>query len=137
MMICPPGFRRLPDGAALEMRPLLPEGVAPAWLDRVGRDGFTHRQRIDEASTLVAAIAGGWRPAPTDLDDAPLIDHWMPVVADDGVALLGKVVRHPVVDGRGITLTSRLLAIDGHGRWARTISRFYALGRPIGTGDQA
>lgn len=132
-----PGFRRLPDGTVVETRRLLLEGDEPPWLDRLADDGRTHRERIAAADALLAQIAAGWRPSAADLCDAPLIDGWIPMVAEDGTVLFGEVVRHPLIrDGR-TTTTSMLLALDGNRLWARTISRFYRLGRPLGRRDDA
>lgn len=133
-----PGFRRLDDGTLVEPRSLLPPGPEPPWLDRVTDDGHTHRERLAAAEAIVARIVGGWRPDETDLDDAPLLDRWIPLVADDAGVLIGEVVRHPVLHGvRRRIATSMLLAIGGELAWARTISRFYRLGHPLGREDDA
>ena len=132
-----PGFRLLDDGTVVGLRPLLPAGSEPVWLDRVADDGRTHRERIAAAEALVAKIAGGWRPADEELRDAPLIDHWIPLVTEDGAVLLGDIAHHPILEPGRRKATSMLLALDGSLLWARTISRFYRLGRPLGRRDDS
>ena len=129
-----PEFRRLSDGTLMETRSLLPEGAEPAWLDRPADDGRTHRQRFGDAQAILARIAGGWRPDFDELHQAPLIHRWIPMVADDGAVLIGEVVDHPLRNDGRPTATSLLIALDGRLLWARTISRFYRLGRHAGAG---
>lgn len=63
-----------------------------------------------------------------DLEGAPLIDDWV-VAGDAEPCLIGRVTGHPTIrDGRLIS-TSLLLAISVQEGWARTLSRFYRLGR--------
>ena len=132
-----PGFRLLDDGTLVGTGPLLPAGFEPVWLDRVADDGRMHRERIATAEAFVAKITGGWRPADADLRDAPLIDRWIPLITEGGSVLLGEIAHHPIVEPERRKATSMLLALDGSLLWARTISRFYRLGRPLGRRDDS
>lgn len=74
------------------------------------------------------------RDPPEDvLQSAPLLDAWYKVDhpdSDRGYCLSGHVSGHPeLLDGRLIR-TSAVAKLDPNGRWARTVSRFYRLGRP-------
>ena len=71
------------------------------------------------------------RGAPTEemLAGAPILDHWIPVVAP-APCLVGSVSGHPRLGNRPLIHTSELYALDGAVGWARTWSRWYRLGRP-------
>ena len=92
---------------------------------------------IDSARRLAADIeliaAGG--PTAGDLDGAPILDQWRPVQRSTS-ALVGIVCGHPTMRDWRPTMTSELFAIDPDMGWARTWSRFYALGRPAGVTDR-
>ena len=67
-------------------------------------------------------------PSRSDLATAPVIDLWRPAPRIL-LALAGTVTGHPILrDGRP-TITSQLFAYDEAAGWARTWSRYYALGR--------
>lgn len=63
------------------------------------------------------------------LQTAPLLKFWMPVRRPEGLRLVGQVSGHPQIKGRMI-MTSPLWFADPHGRWVRTLSRYYRLGPP-------
>jgi hypothetical protein len=67
------------------------------------------------------------------LKTAPVLDLYVPLVTPVGLHLVGQVSGHPRLGSRTI-VTSQLWVADPDGMWVRTLSRFYALGRP---GDQA
>lgn len=66
---------------------------------------------------------------PELLHSAPIIDNYVPVVHPLGLLLAGDVEGHPQFWSRSIR-TSQVWFADPHGRWVRTLSRFYRLGRP-------
>jgi hypothetical protein len=72
-------------------------------------------------------------PAATELLEAPLILAPQTVPDLSCFRLAGEVVGHPRV-GPGPATTSRIYAVDRHGRWARSYSRLWriddAAGRP-------
>lgn len=68
--------------------------------------------------------------SPPDLTDAPELREWLVVLADDGVSLVGRVTGHPILGNDRLIQTSALLAIAEDQSWARTLNRFYRLGRP-------
>ncbi|MBT0780845.1 DUF6634 family protein [Paracoccus sp. pheM1] len=88
-----------------------------------------NRAGLDRALEAIAEAEAG--PTVADLTGAPTIDHWRPLRSGSHtVVLWGNVSGHPLL-GRDTTTTSPLLAIDVEARWARTKSRWYALGRPF------
>ena len=92
---------------------------------------------IDDAVRWEASLAAldhltaGGAPDRHELAAAPLLDGWrrtlVPAVEP---ALVGRVADHPRLPGRRQIVTSRLLAIDLDAGFARTLSRYYRLGRP-------
>jgi hypothetical protein len=65
---------------------------------------------------------------PFALRDAPLLENWAAVLAPVGVCLIGLASGHPMLGDRPI-VTSPLYAADPEGRWVRSTSRFYLLGK--------
>ncbi len=66
-----------------------------------------------------------FRPG-SELDGAPRIDGWR-FCLRPRPALVGWASAHPLLGSREV-VTSELFAIDRRGGWARTASRFFALG---------
>jgi hypothetical protein len=62
-----------------------------------------------------------------ELEDAPLLENWS-IVTRPVTALKGLITGHPLLGDRRQVVTSEVYAIDASARWARTLSRFYALG---------
>lgn len=93
---------------------------------------------VEEAVTLEAALAAfdaittGVAPTARDLAAAPFLTGWRHcLVPSVERVLIGTAEEHPRLPGRRNIVTSRLLALDGEAGWARTVSRFYRLGRPF------
>lgn len=64
-------------------------------------------------------------------DDAPMLDQWM-IVQRPVACLAGRSSGHPILMGEGRPIaTSDLWLISEDGQWARTLSRWYRLGRPV------
>ena len=85
-----------------------------------------HLKRL---STDLVEIAGGRGPRPEDLADAPTLDEY--VVAEKTLpCLVGVQSGHPSVTGSRIQ-TSEMYVLDERSGWARTLSRYYRLGRPL------
>lgn len=100
-----------------------------------------HEGRSADQHALLAAdlarLRAGWMPDEACLAGAPVLGAWR-LVRPDGEALpslTGLVTGHPRFElGRRRVLTSNLAALDGASeRWARTLSRWYMLGRPLAT----
>jgi hypothetical protein len=70
----------------------------------------------------------------TLLAKAPLLEDWTPTVTPLGVHLVGRVNGHPLQGDRKIA-TSPVWFADPDGTWARTLSRYYRLGRPLHRDD--
>ena len=64
------------------------------------------------------------------LQNAPLLEDWVPVVTPLGLRLVGQVTGHPLHHDRAVA-TSPVWFADPDGTWARTLSRFYLLGPPL------
>lgn len=75
----------------------------------------------------VDLIESGWRPSEETMAAAPRIENWhkIPHPRGGGICLAGDVTGHPDL-GSGLQITSLLVAYGPN--WARTESRFYALG---------
>ncbi|MBI2254764.1 MAG: hypothetical protein HYU58_09110 [Proteobacteria bacterium] len=95
-------------------------------------EGRMFMHALDEICTLetlladLKRIAAGEAPTPADLADAPLLVGWNMSIRS-APCLTGTVVDHPLLGTREIT-TSQVWAGDYSARWARTFSRWYALG---------
>lgn len=76
-------------------------------------------------------------PSEADLAAAPRLDLWRPLLSPSGVPILGgHVTGHPLLGETTIT-TSPLIALDADVGWARTLSRWYALGTPAARAESA
>ncbi len=95
-------------------------------------DGRTQATRFAAARADLERLAAGWRPDESDLAAAVVIEDWA-FAAEHGLSVTGYVHGHPAIaDGRW-SVTSTVIAIDvAGGRWVRTVSRWYRLGRPEG-----
>jgi hypothetical protein len=71
---------------------------------------------------------------PAQLQMAPLLDCYRPIVTSLGVRLIGHVTGHPKLGSRDI-VTSQLWWADPNGTWVRTLSRYYRLGAPAPAND--
>jgi hypothetical protein len=74
-------------------------------------------------------IRQGRHPGRKILEQAPTIEDWR-LAARPTVCLTGRVSGHPHVREDGIVVTTDLWVIAPALGYARTLSRFYALGRP-------
>lgn len=84
-------------------------------------------------SSLVAdmeAIRLGASPESLSKEEAPILDHW--VMAQRPISCLaGLSSGHPLLFGSGrLIATSDLWLMSADRTWARTLSRWYRLGRP-------
>ena len=70
---------------------------------------------------------------PTVLENAPLLESWMPILTPEGLHLVGRASGHPV-HGDRIVMTTQLWWADPEGQWVRSLSRFYRLGPPATRG---
>ena len=76
-------------------------------------------------------IRQGHSPDATDLADAPVLSGWaLEPISAGMVRLVGVVQGHPLLEDGSCT-TSAVLAIDAERRWARTVSRYYALAESL------
>ena len=78
-------------------------------------------------------IAAGRLPTNPELETAPLLDFWEMDTAPVPI-LVGVVQGHPLLQGPVIRTTDIQVLAPELG-WARTLSRFYRLGRLVGAGD--
>ena len=74
-------------------------------------------------------------PTPEQLETAPIIDQWALTTRTEP-CLVGSVHGHPRLRG-GLAMTSGLWVWSSSLGWARTMSRYYRLGRPAGQSTQA
>jgi len=72
-------------------------------------------------------LAASGRPSPADLAGAPVLSN-VRMGSNPNPGLRGTVIGHPDVPDGDYVETTDLYAVDPEGRWARTWSRWYALG---------
>jgi hypothetical protein len=84
--------------------------------------------RLRSLADDLERIRSGEAPTSAELERAPLIKNWRPVLTPLGLRLTGFVYNHPLFGTRP-TIISQLWAADADGRWVRTLSRLYRLGR--------
>ena len=100
--------------------------------DHAGKDAETD-ERLDRAMKAMARIWRGKGPTPDELAAAPLLDFWAVTAVDGHLALTGVVTDHPTLRRGARIVTSMLLWVSDDRRAARTLSRFYRLGKPLET----
>ena len=88
--------------------------------------------RLEGLAVDLRRIARREAPTSTELGSAPIVDNWM-IDARPRPCLVGDLHGHPTLRGPMVR-TSEVWAIAPDQGWARTLSRFYRLGRPIGAG---
>ena len=89
---------------------------------------------IERLQRLVAdlkAIKLGAAPSAQTLNSSPVIHLYTLAARDDCLCLKGVAEGHPRLGTRHV-LTSDLWVMAPRHGWARTLSRFYRLGRPLG-----
>jgi hypothetical protein len=79
------------------------------------------------------AATGG--PTTEDLRNAPVLDWWLPT-RRQVFSMIGVVSGHPTIGDRHTALTTEIFAFDAAAGWARSWSRFYALGRSASLFDR-
>ena len=87
-------------------------------------------QELRDLDNLVAdlrRLVAGELPSDAELRAAPFLEDWS-IVLEPVPCLVGKVSGHPSVRGP-LVRTSPVWAMGTHQAWARTASRYYALGR--------
>jgi hypothetical protein len=99
--------------------------------DRALNDALVSREidRLLRLATDLKAIRDGSGPTANDLGDAPILNKWTPEVRP-APCLVGSVTDHPRLPGIGRPIiTSDLWVLAEDQGWARTLSRWYRLGR--------
>lgn len=89
-------------------------------------------RRLSEDLT---GIVDGSRPTADELANAVAMDGFS-FNQRSVPCLVGTAQNHPRLGTRLIT-TSQLFAVDPHGRWARTLSRFYCLDGSIASEERS
>ena len=90
------------------------------------------RETLAAGLRAALRIQEGELPTDADLAAAPRLEGWaIEEVEANLYRLVGVVTGHPTV-ADGWCTTSVLLVIDENRKWARTVSRLYRLGRPLG-----
>lgn len=86
-------------------------------------------ERLEAFASDLRLVAHLGELPPERLSGAPLLENWrfFPVPA---ICLEGKVTGHPELTDNHVIRTSDVWLIAEDEHWARTVSRFYRLGRP-------
>jgi hypothetical protein len=86
--------------------------------------------RLEKLASDLRRFQCGWLPSSDELEHAPLLDPYA-VMTRPALRLVGGNHGHPLLKGAMIG-TSELWVLAPELGWARTLSRFYRLGRPLG-----
>jgi hypothetical protein len=92
-----------------------------------GEDRSMHEKMLGLAADLAEINLGGG-PRPIDLLGAPILHQWQEEPFR-GTLLSGIVGNHPRFGTGNSVRTSQAVIINERAGWARTVSRFYRLGR--------
>jgi hypothetical protein len=88
--------------------------------------------RLDNLLADLRHLAKGHMPTERNIGAAPVIEHWAEATRPEP-CLVGRMVGHPDCVGP-LSVTSGVWVYAPDFGWARTLSRFYRLGRPYGAG---
>ena len=100
--------------------------------DPFGLPAGAERRRLERLRAALQRIEAGDLPTEPELANAPQLDCWVvAIIRGFEPVLVGKVHGHPrIVDGHAMA-SSPLVWISDDRRIARTVSRWYRLGRPL------
>lgn len=90
-------------------------------------------ERLRSLAADLARICEGTGPTAEELAAAPRLQDWAIAIGGSDPVLIGRVVGHPILGDRTI-VTSGVWALGP--AWARTLSRWYALGAPAKAAPQ-
>ena len=83
------------------------------------------------ARVMIAIRAAEARPSVAEIAEAPILERWRVLISPQGTPVIwGQVSGHPRLDDTMIS-TSRLIALNQRAGWARSISRWFRLGKPV------
>lgn len=87
-------------------------------------------ERLARARADLTRLIEGWRPGPSELKDAVLLEDWIPAEDTETgtMILVGDATGHPILGDRFIS-TSMLIWMSPDCSIARTVSRWYRLGK--------
>ncbi|WP_338661254.1 DUF6634 family protein [Pararoseomonas sp. SCSIO 73927] len=91
--------------------------------------------RLAALARDLRAIAEGTAPTASELDSAPVLDRWQ-FSQRTMTTMVGNLVGHPRLPD-GSVHTTEIWAISTTQGWARTLSRYYALGNQRSDGGHA
>lgn len=86
-------------------------------------------QRLRRLLRDLEFVRSGRHPDRNQLASAPLIDDWR-IVNRPAPCLMGTVKGHPTIKNGHTGLTTELWLLAPTLGYARTLSRYYAMGRP-------
>jgi len=88
--------------------------------------------RVARALADAARHAAGEDPDPEVLAAAPLLEGWIiTCISESRFVLEGVVTGHPRLPDGHLVSTSVIVSLAHDDTWARTVSRYYRLGRPL------
>lgn len=101
--------------------------------DEPGADFVCERERLAALVADMESIRRGVPPHVMAGDDAPVLDRWV-LSMRTVPCLAGLSTGHPKLAGENRLIgTSELWMLSKDRSWARTLSRWYRLGRPAQT----
>jgi hypothetical protein len=100
--------------------------------------GSEYETEVNRLARLLADMEGIRQGIPPDRlagGDAPILDRWM-LGLKTAPYLAGLSTGHPLLPGQNRMIgTSAVWMMSEDRTWARTLSRWYRLGRPFGETD--
>jgi hypothetical protein len=88
-------------------------------------------QKLDSLVTDMEALRDGSRPEELAGVDRPILDRWAPALGHK-LYLVGLSTGHPKLVGQNrLISTSELMLVSEDQTYARTLSRWYRLGREV------
>ena len=117
----------LRDGRRLRLGMPHPDTAGEPW---AWPEGY-HDRRRERLTAVLKALGRGEGPSAAEIAAAPLLDAWQQTSSNEGMTVLvGVVSGHPrLLDGP--VTTSPLLLLDVERGFARTVSRWYRIGRSL------
>ena len=97
-----------------------------------GKTLAAEKARLEGLVDHVTRLLQGEGPGSMSEGDVPVLDRWA-IARTAEPCLIGLASGHPTLPGKERPIvTSRLWLMSSDGTWARTLSRWYHLGRPAG-----
>ncbi|HEY8361205.1 MAG TPA: DUF6634 family protein [Ramlibacter sp.] len=93
----------------------------------LGNDPLKTAESLEQLANDLRRLAAGKEPSQEQVAQAPLLRQWC-FHQQPRYVLMGTSYGHPQIADGKLIVTSEIFAVDAERQWARTLSRYYALG---------